>query len=192
MVVNLFYRTPDLTPVRGFGYLIPRSTPYNQNPERALGVIFSSEASVGQDSASGTKLTVMLGGHWWDGLYEKDLPDEQTGIEMARSLLKRHLHIVEEPLVAKAKLQRNAIPQYTVDHAKRMNQLHQCLNDDFAGSRLKVAGAWYTGVGINDCVRSGYNAARSVLSEAKGETGLEKFLKPNIEGFHLNAKSEAS
>jgi oxygen-dependent protoporphyrinogen oxidase len=116
MVVNLYYRNPDLIPptTRGFGYLIPRSVPLDENPERALGVLFSSETSgrpgtlvpqgmsatrpmdeeeprkgfaqelesdQGQDTAPGTKLTVMLGGRWWDGWEASDLPSEEQGIE---------------------------------------------------------------------------------------------------------------
>lgn len=65
MVVNLFYSNPSLIPVRGFGYLIPRSVPLEQNLECGLGVVFDSESSIGQDTASGTKVTVILGGHWW-------------------------------------------------------------------------------------------------------------------------------
>src|SRR5262249_55360275 len=54
MVVNLYYSNPDLIPpsTRDFGYLIPRSVPIDQNPERALGVIFSSETS-GRDGSVG-------------------------------------------------------------------------------------------------------------------------------------------
>ena len=154
MVVNQFYSDPNLLPYRGFGYLLPRSVPLEQNPERALGVIFGSETSTSdhrivgslefkmggaergrpkpediakaiafaeeqakmtpnpsQDTARGTKLTVMLGGHWWDGWDPKsDLPDEESAIEMARAVVKRHLGITDMPVVAKARLARNAIP----------------------------------------------------------------------------------
>jgi protoporphyrinogen oxidase len=154
MVVNLYYDNPDLLPVQGFGYLIPRSVPLSQNPERALGVIFGSEAGAGQDTAQGTKLTVMLGGHWWDGWKEGDHPDEQTAIEMSRKLLKRHLNISETPTASGARLQRNAIPQTTVGHYERMLELDTALQQDY-GERLRVGGAWYTGVGLTDCIRAG-------------------------------------
>ena len=125
MVVNLYYDNPKLLAVQGFGYLIPRSVPLEQNPERALGVIFGTETSglhskplsadlpryinfewsekhgtaiinrdsvedhlyspdlVKQDTAPGTKLTVILGGHWWHDWAEPDLPTEDQAIEMA-------------------------------------------------------------------------------------------------------------
>ena len=177
MVVNLYYPNPKLIPYRGFGYLIPRSIPLDQNPERALGVIFASESSIGQDTAPGTKLTVMLGGHWWDDWTPSDLPDEQSGIEMAQSLLKRHLRIDAKPVLAQARLQRECIPQYTVGYAERMIDLHEALQDEY-NSRLKVAGAWSSGVGVNDCVKAGRLAAASVHSQFPGLTGLERFAKP--------------
>lgn len=158
MVVNLYYPNPDLLPVTGFGYLIPRSIPYDQNPERALGVIFGSDSSVGQDTAPGTKLTVMFGGHWWDDWLESDYPDHDTAVKMARSLLERHLSITDEPILARSKLQRNAIPQYTVGHISRMQDLSRSVRDDF-NKRLTLAGSWYGGVGITDCVRQAYIAA---------------------------------
>lgn len=160
MVVNLYYDNPNLIPYRGFGYLIPRSAPIEQNPERALGVIFGSDSSVGQDTAPGTKLTVMMGGHWWDDWLESDLPDPKTAISMARSLLKRHLGITDSPSATTARLQRDAIPQYTVDHLMRMENLSEAVRDEFNG-RLTLAGNWYNmhGVGVLNCITQAYLAA---------------------------------
>lgn len=169
MVVNLYYDEPNLNPYRGFGYLIPRSIPFEQNPERGLGVIFSSETSYQQDTAPGTKLTVMMGGHWWDGYKESDLPTPEEGIHMARSLLKRHLGIEASPAVARARLQRNAIPQYTVNHLTRMEGLSRAVRDEF-DSRLTLAGNWYSmhGVGINECITQGYMAATWGVDSTEG------------------------
>ncbi|KAM5466658.1 oxygen-dependent protoporphyrinogen oxidase [Microsporum audouinii] len=177
MVVNLFYSDPDLIPMQGFGYLIPRSVPIEQNPERALGVIFMSQAIVGQDTAKGTKLAVMIGGHWWDGWSRSDLPDEQEGIAMAKSVLARHLGITQEPAIARARLQHNAIPQYTVGHHDRMEELHESLSREY-DSRLKVVGAWYTGVGVNDCVTAGRALATAIRDGSHEETGLEDYVNP--------------
>jgi oxygen-dependent protoporphyrinogen oxidase len=168
MVVNLYYPNPDLLPVEdGFGYLIPRSIPYEQNPECGLGVIFASSSSVGnstdpsagtihQDSAPGTKLTVMLGGHYWDGFEE--YPDHDTAVKMARDMLKRHMNITDVPTVARSRLQKDAIPQYTVGHLDRMYRLSKTVRDEFKGS-LVLAGNWYNGVGVGDCVKQGILSA---------------------------------
>ncbi|EEH19390.2 protoporphyrinogen oxidase [Paracoccidioides brasiliensis Pb03] len=181
MVVNLYYKNPNLIPHRGFGYLIPRSIPFDLNPERALGVIFASDSSAGQDTAPGTKLTVMLGGHWWDDWLPCDLPDEESAIAMAKSVLARHLRIAEEPTVAKARLQQDAIPQPTVGYVLRMERLHEAMEGHF-GSRLKVAGAWYTGVGVNDSICAGRIVAGATLAGQEGVTGLERYVPQNFKG----------
>lgn len=179
MVVNLFYGDPNLLPEKGFGYLIPRSISYEQNPECALGVIFDSDSSVGQDTASGTKVTVMLGGHWWDG-YES-YPDEAEGVSMARSVLWRHLKVEDEPLAVNVSLQKDCIPQYTVGHRERLKTAHGELLSAFKG-KLAVAGNSYTGVGLNDCARSG----RDLVTDLKrghyprGVTGLEQFERDDV------------
>lgn len=186
MVVNLYYDRPDLIPYRGFGYLIPRSIPYQQNPEQALGVIFASESSTGQDTAPGTKLTVMFGGHWWDDLAESKYPDEETAIELAYSLLERHLGIKDRPAVAKARLQKGAIPQYTVGHLSRMNELSQAVRDEF-DHRLTLAGNWYGvhGVGINDCVRQAYLAASYGVGARRLEPEEEPWKRLNYREWDL-------
>ncbi|KAL9127839.1 MAG: hypothetical protein Q9217_003358 [Psora testacea] len=171
MVVNLFFTDPSLLPVHGFGYLLPRSLPLEQNPEFALGVIFDSDATVGQDGAPGTKVTVMLGGHWWDDWNE--YPDEEQGARMASDILKRHLNIVEEPKVVRVSLQKDCIPQYTVGHDDCMASIGQGLERVFRG-KLRVAGSSYTGVGLNDCVRAARDVVRGLV-EDRGKTGLDGF-----------------
>jgi oxygen-dependent protoporphyrinogen oxidase len=174
MVVNLYYNDPNILPERGFGYLIPRSISFDQNPECALGVVFDSDTTIGQDSVPGTKVTVMLGGHWWDGF--DSYPDEEEGAAMAKAILKRHLRIEIEPEVVNVGLQRECIPQYTVGHEERMKRAHGELMSAFKG-KLTVAGNSYTGVGLNDCVRAARDA---VMGVKKGEenTGLEEFARP--------------
>ncbi|KAI4093335.1 MAG: hypothetical protein LQ344_002923 [Seirophora lacunosa] len=175
MVVNLYFSDPSVLPVRGFGYLLPRSLPFEQNPERALGVVFDSDASIGQDDIPGTKVTVMLGGHWWDGW--QAYPDEDMGANMAKSVLKRHLGISEIPRAIRVGLQKDCIPQYTVGHHRRMALGHEALQE-FQG-RLRVAGSSYTGVGLNDCVRSARNVVASLVEGRHQDTGLESFARGN-------------
>ena len=205
-VVNLYYRNPSLlseirppntharhlhpSGLQGFGYLIPNSVPFSENPERALGVIFDSDVtpnlySTVQDGKRGTRLTVMLGGHWWDGWDQ--IPSEDECIEMARSVLQRHLGIESVPVAAVANIQRDCIPQYFVGHYDRMQQMHQVFTSEGSPNlpgprgRLKVAGSWYRGVGVNDCLRSAYDVVQGMKKETLGKgverrrTGLEMF-----------------
>ncbi|KAK0262283.1 hypothetical protein B0A54_05230 [Friedmanniomyces endolithicus] len=214
MTVNLYYRTPDLHPP-GFGYLIPQATPFESNPERALGVVFDSAYSPSskdldlanwqvtdtqllqkarengqlinvndfawynmpdrpntQDDVKerGTKLTVMLGGHWWNEW--PSFPDEQQGLALAKSVLQRHLNITEEPEAYQVNVQQDCIPQYTVGHEDRLRKAHNKLWSDYKG-RLRVAGNWMSGVGVNDCLRSAWDVVRSIRDGRDG-TGLEQ------------------
>lgn len=213
MTVNLYYRTPDLNPA-GFGYVIPQAAPFENNPERALGVVFDTAYSPSpkdldmnnwqvdnaeaikqaresgqlvnvndfawynlpeppnmQDHVKerGTKLTVMLGGHWWNDW--PSFPDEQQGLQLAKSLLERHLGIKEEPEAWQVNLQKDCIPQYEVGHESKLRTAHNNLWQEYRG-RLRVAGSWMSGVGVNDCLRSAWDVARS-LKEGRDGTGLE-------------------
>ncbi|PBP27086.1 protoporphyrinogen oxidase [Diplocarpon rosae] len=176
MVVNLYYTSPHILPAHGFGYLIPRSIPFEQNPEYALGVVFDSDAVQGQDTAAGTKVTVMLGGHWWDSF--SAYPDEEEATHMARAVLHRHLQITDRPAAVRVSLQKDCIPQYTVGHDKRMSVAHHDLMRAFRG-KLGVAGNSYSGVGLNDCVRA---ARQLVLGMKRGDvvTGLEDFGRKDL------------
>ncbi|KAI2622450.1 Protoporphyrinogen oxidase [Hypoxylon sp. NC1633] len=186
MLVTLYFTTPFLNHShRGFGYLIPNSVPAHQNPEHALGVVFDSDAMPDQDlvlssvpgdnqkqQIPGTKITVVFGGHWWDGRSAAGLPTEAEGITMAQRLLQRHLGITEDPAACFVTLRENAIPQYEVGHCERMAEFRETLLDRFQG-RLRVAGASYRGIGVHDCLFS----ARSVVEALGVErlTGLECF-----------------
>lgn len=148
--------------------------PFEQNPERALGVIFDSCATSGQDSVDGTKLTVMLGGHWWDGW--ADYPDEGEAIDMAKSVLARHLNITAEPDAYHVNLSRDCIPQYTLGYQDRLTAYHEEISKEFKG-RLRIVGNQVNGVGVNDVVNGSWNLARSLRDggwkDGRG-TGLER------------------
>ncbi|PSK46332.1 protoporphyrinogen oxidase [Elsinoe australis] len=181
MTVNLYFRTPDLHPP-GFGYLIPLAVPIEQNPENALGVVFDNSYAPdpahdddeiqgpAQDTVKqrGTKLTVMLGGHYWRSW--PSYPTEQEGLEMAKSILRRHLNITEQPLASQVNFNENCIPQYVVGHESRLNKIHNGLQKGFDGT-LRVAGSWINGVGVNDCLRSAWNTVDDLKN--RHGTGLE-------------------
>lgn len=176
-VVNLFYSIPNLLPVSGFGYLIPQSIPFEQNPELALGVVFDSDAVQGQDTTQGTKLTVMLGGHWWDKFGR--LPSVNECSELAASVVRRHLNITDKPAVLDVTVNNLAIPQYPVNYRRDyLRRDHEFLLNAFYG-RMKVAGAYFNGVGVNDCVRSAMDIAESALSpDWRDKNGLEVISRP--------------
>ncbi|KAK8027840.1 protoporphyrinogen oxidase [Apiospora marii] len=172
MVVNMWYPNEDLLAANpGFGYLIPQGVSEEQNPERALGVLFDSDIQTRKEQA-GTKLTVMMGGHQWDKW--SFLPDEKLAVEMAKNVVHRHLGISpdEKGLVATARLCRDCLPQHTVGHRDRLRKAHYELASAFQG-QLMVAGPSYTTVGVIPSMRAGYDAAMRI---ARGQ-GAPHFRK---------------
>ncbi|KAI0238754.1 oxygen-dependent protoporphyrinogen oxidase [Massospora cicadina] len=162
-VVSLAF-SKKVLPWPAFGYLVPRSV----TDSLALGVVFDS-CSFPSESPGREVLTVMMGGH----RFRKQLGDPAALssadlLHKARQVIEQHLGISDAPLAHQATLQRQCIPQYLVDHPRRMNKLHGLLQAQF-GSKLSVAGASYTGVAINDCRRPGFHLPPNPV------TGLELY-----------------
>lgn len=176
LVVNLYFSIPSLLPIKGFGYLIPKSVPPSQNPEHALGVIFDSDTAA-TDSHPGTKVTVMMGGHYWYG--RSSYPDEESAVQMATAVLARHLRIYEKPMLSNVTLQSECIPQYHVGHDEKLRRAHADLTRGFAG-RVAVAGSSFGGVGLNDCIRGAREVAKKMagrMESGAGVTGLERWVQ---------------
>jgi oxygen-dependent protoporphyrinogen oxidase len=172
-LVNLFYSDPHLLQQEGFGYLIP-NTDHMHSPAKTLGVIFDS--CVIPDKIPGTKLTVMLGGHYWGE--DQVNVDEDKLYDMAKRTVATQLGITVQPTVWAANLWKNAIPQYTVGHRKRMAQAHADLLAKFQG-RVMVAGSSFNGVGVNDCVWGAHRAAHLVMGDVAA-TGLESYTRKPV------------
>ncbi|KAL1841114.1 hypothetical protein VTJ49DRAFT_7392 [Mycothermus thermophilus] len=181
MLVNIWYPIPKLNfPYRGFGYLLPQALPPEANPECLLGVIFDSDreyplptpsnrnpASRGADSHQGTKLTVMMGGHYWSDLPPSFIPDKSDAQRLALAAVQRHLNLppeLAELAHTQATLCVDCIPQHLVGHASRMAQAHGELEWAFKG-RLAVAGQSYTNPGVLPSLRAGRDVAVHIARE---------------------------
>lgn len=161
----------------GFGYLIPQSTPPDRNPHRVLGVIFDSDVmpQVDESVKEYTKLTVMMGGHYYNGLDPKQLPGPQELVQQAQETLAAHLDIRQEPVFAQGQMQRHCIPQYGVGHVERMAELDEALRT--ATPQVSLAGASYTGVSVNDCIYHARALADRIARGSETATGLESYLE---------------
>lgn len=194
-IVNLWYPNPALTAhTPGFGYLIPQSVAADKNPHAALGVIFDSDrdAAAGTQeyaAAPGTKLTVMLGGHYWDYLDPESWPTAEEATAMAIDTVERQLGIPStEPVYTSTKICRECIPQHLVGHRARMAQAHTELYNDFRGT-LAVVGGSYTSPGVLPTLKAARDMALQVAGQGYkdetkgidsqlthvGETGLARF-----------------
>lgn len=132
----------------GFGYLIPRSVSPELNPEHALGVFFDSDVlEPGPGEPAGTKLFVLMGGHYYDrpGV---EPPTEAQAIDQAKAVLERHLGIPRDtPCFAMASMARDCIPQHKVGHEELLLSAHGEMEEHF-GSSLAVVGGSYDKIGV--------------------------------------------
>ncbi|KFA47703.1 hypothetical protein S40293_08103 [Stachybotrys chartarum IBT 40293] len=147
MTVNIWYPQENMKPA-GFGYLIPRSVSPELNPEHALGVFFDSDVlEPGPGEPAGTKLFVLMGGHYYDrpGV---EPPTEAQAIDQAKAMLERHLGIPRDtPCFAMAKMARDCIPQHKVGHEELLLSAHGEMEEHF-GSSLAVVGGSYDKIGV--------------------------------------------
>lgn len=82
-------------------------------------------------------------------------------VRKVRSELRQLMGIHAEPLFYEVKRWQRAMPQYEVDHVRRLDELERSLEATWPG--LFVAGASYAGVGIPDCVAQGKRAAEQAV-----------------------------
>lgn len=178
MVVSVWYPHTDMKKYPGLGYLIPRTIAPELNPECALGVFFDSDVGLaGPDEPPGTKLTVLMGGHYY-GVVEP--PSEELAVQQAKAILERHLDIpADTPCFTTARFAKDCIPQHNVGHLPCVTSAHVALAESFGG-RLAVAGGSYTRNGVVPSMRAGHDAARDVANGDWDATGLAHFWDPNL------------
>jgi oxygen-dependent protoporphyrinogen oxidase len=177
MVINFYFDKADLLKrYPGFGYLIPQPAHGNHRESDVLGVIFDSYVTPNIDSSktapTGTKVTAMMGGHYWDG--RASLPSEDEAISEALRLLREHLGIIQYPSDVLVTLQKDCIAQYNVGHKAKLAHLRKQVIENYGG-KLALVGSSYTGVGVNDCIRAG-RELEMFYNFDKNCTGLERAL----------------
>ncbi|MYI84778.1 MAG: protoporphyrinogen oxidase, partial [Rhodothermaceae bacterium] len=92
-----------------------------------------------------------------------DLTDE-AALSQARTEMALALGITAEPLFTRVRRFPAALPQYTLGHAERIEELR---NKTSYCEGLFLAGNYLDGVGIPDCIRNGMHAANCVLDRHK-------------------------
>jgi oxygen-dependent protoporphyrinogen oxidase len=182
-------------PIKGFGYLIPRTTPAAENPHHALGVILDSDSMPGLDTTEKayTKLTVMIGGHYWAGLeIPTQLPTIDGLKEHALETLRLQLGLPQaiRPVAELVHYCYECIPQYVVGHNDRLDDMHKALREEFGG-RLSLVGASYGGVGVNSVVKSASDAVER-LTLGVPTTGLEPYVRDPAGAVTPPATTEAT
>jgi oxygen-dependent protoporphyrinogen oxidase len=92
--------------------------------------------------------------------------DDQALVARVREELAEICGVAAEPVYVEVNRWMKAMPQYTLGHLERLNQLEAALSR-YGG--LILTGAGYRGVGIPDCIRDGAVAAERVVRYLSGE-----------------------
>jgi oxygen-dependent protoporphyrinogen oxidase len=148
VVVNLVYE-PGVITEPGFGFLIPKQSDI-QGP--ILGVIYDSCVF---PQSNKTVCTVMMGGSKFreNEMWSKT---SQEWTDLAIESMTRILGISSSKLItSNTTLQSKCIPQYTVDHRNRVDELMGYQN------HLYLVGSSYQGVGINDIICNSYRTVQN-------------------------------
>ncbi|KAJ2894588.1 oxygen-dependent protoporphyrinogen oxidase [Coemansia aciculifera] len=180
-VVNVAYSERNVTPVDGFGYLVPRAA---ASPSGALGVVFDSRALPPQDrGAPVDRLTVMLGLPTTGG--SSTAVTTASVEEAALQTLREHLRIAQAPVDVDATIATHCIPTYTVGYVDRLADIHKWVASQLNG-RLSVVGAAFGGPAVPQCVLHARDLVQrhlhlDDLEAPQNVTGLEEIIK----GFDL-------
>lgn len=136
----------------GSGYVCPRA-----EGGAAVAVTWSSNKYQGRAPAGGALVRVFLG-RAGDERWVDEADDAL--IAEARRELEKVCGVVQKPVLARVFRWSRGLPQYVIGHLDRMERIAAWLHG-LPG--LHVAGASYRGVGIPDCITSGWAAADQVL-----------------------------
>lgn len=160
ITVNLVFDEAQLGPLPdGFGFLVPAV-----EGRAMLACTFVHRKFVGRTPTGKAVLRAFLGGAKNEALLDQsdDVLIATVRRELSEILGARVVgpHIPAE--ATQVSRWRRAMAQYAVGHQERMKRVKERM----AGlPGLRLAGNAYDGIGIPDCIRTGRNAAKELVSE---------------------------
>ncbi len=153
--VSMAYESRELQNIpRGFGFVVPR-----HEKRKIMAVTFSSRKFPGRAPEGQALLRCFLGGAKNPELVDK--PEEELA-DIASEEVADILKIKARPQWAKVYRWPRSMPQTPLGHTKRIRRIYSLFDKQPC---LNIAGGAYDGLGIPDCVRTGEEAAISVMSE---------------------------
>jgi oxygen-dependent protoporphyrinogen oxidase len=155
-IVTAAYREQDVPSLEGYGYVVPRS-----EGSDVLACTWSSRKWEGR-APEGTVLIRVYAGRVGGRDVAALSDDELLGLAAAEVRL---LDIEAEPMLTRVHRWPRGMPQYVLGHPERLDRIDAALAEH---PGLALAGASYRGVGIPDCIRSGEEAAESVVRAVAG------------------------
>lgn len=146
--VNLAYRVRDIPDLpHGTGFLVPF---VEGRPITAT--TFSTQKYPERSPSEFALLRSFVGGALQADLLSKD---DGELVTLVREQYRELLHIEAEPTMVHVRRWSNALPEYTVGHRERVEEIEARAA---AFGNLALAGAAYRGVGIPDCIASAKRA----------------------------------
>jgi oxygen-dependent protoporphyrinogen oxidase len=148
-IVNLLYKRNQIAHcINGYGFVVPRAQ------RRIVRACTFSSIKFANRAADGEVLVRVSTEHSQatDSQIEQMISDE----------LDSYLGLHADPVYSLISRHSTAIPQYAVGHNDLVNEIQWALRR-IPG--LALAGNAYGGVDIPDCIRSGKDAAQSILSD---------------------------
>ncbi|MBL8054769.1 MAG: protoporphyrinogen oxidase, partial [Nitrospira sp.] len=142
----------------GFGFIIPRA-----EQRHLIAATWTSLKWPHRAPSDQLLARCYLGGVGREDILQRE---DQTLVATVREELTSICGITAEPSYTEVNRWWKAMPQYTIGHLSRLEQL------DAAVSRypgLILTGAAYRGVGIPDCIRDGVLAAEQVIQSLSGK-----------------------
>ncbi len=138
----------------GFGFLIP----YKEG-RRILGTLWDSSIFPNRVPEGYVLLRSMLGGV---RMSELALQDENKLINLVMEELKDIMGLTVQPDFVKVYIHKKGIPQYSLDHEKKLETITAICNR-FKG--FYITGNAYRGIGVNDCIENSYKLAERIVKE---------------------------
>ena len=137
----------------GFGFLVPRS-----EAKRLLAATFVHNKFPHRAPEDRALLRCFFAGSNAENIWQ--LSDDAI-IAVVRNELQQILGLRAAPLFARVYKWKSAMAQYGVGHLERLDRIERPRQQLPA---LALAGNGYRGIGVPDCIRSGGEAAKQVLS----------------------------
>jgi len=141
----------------GFGFVVAHG-----EAQWVSAVTFSSAKFPGRTTSKTFLIRCFLGGAGKESMMEQSDANIVDGV---LSDLRHILKIQIPPKAARLHRWMRANPQYTVGHEAKLQRIQACLESN---PGLWLAGASYRGVGIPDCVASGFLAAEQAHAFLSG------------------------
>jgi oxygen-dependent protoporphyrinogen oxidase len=156
VVVTLAFAGGEVTPLDGYGYVVP-----HVEGSDVLACTWSSQKWESR-APSGTALVRVYAGRFGGPDLSESIDDDL--VELARAELRR-VGVDADPSLTRVHRWPRGMPQYVLGHPERLARIDALVSGH---PGLALAGAAYRGVGVPDCIRSGEEAAESVVRAAAG------------------------